>query len=302
MPDDADPLSWGEARAIEDHREVLAALDIHFDTWFSERSLVDVGRHGGHPGRPAGPRRGGRGRRRHLAAQHRLRRRQGPRAGAQRRRADLPAARHRLPPRQVLPGVRPAHRRVGRRPPRLRAPHEGGHAGRGPRSGRARGVDRAAGEPDEERRAGAPVQADRRHRRAARGHRRGRPRRSPAHLPAPVDRQPADLRPRRGHQPGHGQPRLLRPDGPRPPPFHRAAGRRAGGGPAGPRPGRPGPARPRARAGRPARPVHPARRAGHRLHRPGPASHRHLGARAGRRRPRLLPRLLRARRWRAARS
>ncbi len=43
MPDDADPLSWGEARAIEDHREVLAALDIHYDTWFSERSLVDSG-------------------------------------------------------------------------------------------------------------------------------------------------------------------------------------------------------------------------------------------------------------------
>ncbi len=43
MPDDADPQSWGEARAIEDHREVLAALDIHFDTWFSERSLVDSG-------------------------------------------------------------------------------------------------------------------------------------------------------------------------------------------------------------------------------------------------------------------
>ena len=43
-------------------------------------------------------------------------------------------------------------------------------------------------------------------------------------------------------------------------------------------------------------PVHAARRAGHRLRRPGPASHHHLGARAGRRGPRLLPRLLRARR------
>jgi arginyl-tRNA synthetase len=41
MPEDADPLSWGETRAIEDHRQVLDALDIHFDTWFSERSLVD---------------------------------------------------------------------------------------------------------------------------------------------------------------------------------------------------------------------------------------------------------------------
>jgi arginyl-tRNA synthetase len=43
MPDDADPMEWGEARAIEDHRQVLDALGIHFDTWFSERSLVDSG-------------------------------------------------------------------------------------------------------------------------------------------------------------------------------------------------------------------------------------------------------------------
>ena len=39
-----------------------------------------------------------------------------------RRRAHLPAARHRLPPRQVRPRLRPADRRVGRRPPRLRGP------------------------------------------------------------------------------------------------------------------------------------------------------------------------------------
>ena len=56
---------------------------------------------------------------------HRLRRRQGPRAGQVRRRVHLPAARHRLPPRQVRPRLRPAHRRVGRRPPRLRRAHEG---------------------------------------------------------------------------------------------------------------------------------------------------------------------------------
>jgi arginyl-tRNA synthetase len=43
MPDDADPLTWGEARAIEDHRQVLALMDITFDVWFSERSLVDAG-------------------------------------------------------------------------------------------------------------------------------------------------------------------------------------------------------------------------------------------------------------------
>ena len=43
LPDDADPLEWGEARAIEDHRETLSMLHIAFDTWFSERTLVDSG-------------------------------------------------------------------------------------------------------------------------------------------------------------------------------------------------------------------------------------------------------------------
>ena len=43
MPDDADPLDWGEARAVEDHRQVLDAMDVHFDRWFSERSLVESG-------------------------------------------------------------------------------------------------------------------------------------------------------------------------------------------------------------------------------------------------------------------
>ncbi len=41
MPDDADPLEWGYARALEDHRQTLNLLGIHFDTWFSERSMVD---------------------------------------------------------------------------------------------------------------------------------------------------------------------------------------------------------------------------------------------------------------------
>jgi arginyl-tRNA synthetase len=43
MPDDADPLEWGEARAIRDHREVLEQMGITFDVWFSERSLVARG-------------------------------------------------------------------------------------------------------------------------------------------------------------------------------------------------------------------------------------------------------------------
>ena len=43
MPDDADPLVWGEERALADQREVLERMNVRFDTWFSERSLVDRG-------------------------------------------------------------------------------------------------------------------------------------------------------------------------------------------------------------------------------------------------------------------
>lgn len=43
MPDDADPLEWGEAHAIADQRRVLGLLGVSFDTWFSERSLLAAG-------------------------------------------------------------------------------------------------------------------------------------------------------------------------------------------------------------------------------------------------------------------
>jgi arginyl-tRNA synthetase len=43
MPDDADPLEWGYARALASHQATLAALGIDFDVWFSERSLVASG-------------------------------------------------------------------------------------------------------------------------------------------------------------------------------------------------------------------------------------------------------------------
>ena len=44
MPDDADPLEWGYARALHDQKETLALLGIEFDVWFSERSLVEDGK------------------------------------------------------------------------------------------------------------------------------------------------------------------------------------------------------------------------------------------------------------------
>ena len=43
MPDDADPLEWGYARALASHRATLGALGIEFDVWFSERSMVASG-------------------------------------------------------------------------------------------------------------------------------------------------------------------------------------------------------------------------------------------------------------------
>jgi arginyl-tRNA synthetase len=43
MPADADPLAWGEARALDEHRATLARMNVHFDVWFSERALVESG-------------------------------------------------------------------------------------------------------------------------------------------------------------------------------------------------------------------------------------------------------------------
>jgi arginyl-tRNA synthetase len=43
LPDDADPLEWGLARARRDQVDTLAGLRITFDVWFSERSLAESG-------------------------------------------------------------------------------------------------------------------------------------------------------------------------------------------------------------------------------------------------------------------
>jgi arginyl-tRNA synthetase len=43
LPEGADPLEYGYERALTDQREVLGRLGITFDTWFSERSMVDSG-------------------------------------------------------------------------------------------------------------------------------------------------------------------------------------------------------------------------------------------------------------------
>jgi arginyl-tRNA synthetase len=43
MPDGVDPVAWGEDRALDNQREVLAAFGVHFDVWYRELSLVEAG-------------------------------------------------------------------------------------------------------------------------------------------------------------------------------------------------------------------------------------------------------------------
>ncbi|HRW38764.1 MAG TPA: arginine--tRNA ligase [Aquihabitans sp.] len=43
LPDDADPVAWGEERALADQREVLAGFGVTFDRWFRELALVESG-------------------------------------------------------------------------------------------------------------------------------------------------------------------------------------------------------------------------------------------------------------------
>lgn len=44
MPDDADPLEWGYARALQSHRDTLAKVNVDHEVWFSERSLLADGK------------------------------------------------------------------------------------------------------------------------------------------------------------------------------------------------------------------------------------------------------------------
>jgi len=46
-------MEWGEARAVADHRATLSRMNVEFDSWFSERSMVDSGAIDDHTGRSA---------------------------------------------------------------------------------------------------------------------------------------------------------------------------------------------------------------------------------------------------------
>ncbi len=43
MPDDVDPVVWGIERSLADAREALEQLNVVFDTWSSEKAMVDTG-------------------------------------------------------------------------------------------------------------------------------------------------------------------------------------------------------------------------------------------------------------------
>ncbi len=43
MPDTADPTTWGIGRALQEVEESLAAMHVRFDTWSSEKALVESG-------------------------------------------------------------------------------------------------------------------------------------------------------------------------------------------------------------------------------------------------------------------
>ena len=142
---------------------------------------------------------------------------------------DVPLQRPRLPPRQVRAGLGAPHRHLGRRPPRPgevapgRAARRSGSPGRtSPRSILGQLVKLAA-----RRRGRAAVEARRQHHHARRHPRRGRPRRRPAHVPAPGHRHRADVRPRRRHRAVDGEPRLLRAVRARADRVDRPQGRRA---------------------------------------------------------------------------
>ncbi len=220
MPDDADPLEWGLARARQDQVDTLAAPRHHLRRLVLRAVAGGDGGHRADAGRPAGAK--------GVAYEART----GPpgcgppttattRTGS----SSSPTASTRTccPTSPTTgtssPGASSCSSTCGA--PTTTATSRGSR----PRC-QALGHD-----PDEleivitqlvnllkDGQAGPAVEADgpARHHRRDRG--RGRAGQRPDHLPAAVDGQPADRRPGRGRQPGHGEPGLLRPVRPRPDP------------------------------------------------------------------------------------
>ena len=197
---------------MEGIRATLQRYRVEFDTYFLEGSLhegdpspiavaLDAAARAGAPVRVRG---------RAVAADDRVRRRQGPRARALDRRADVLRRRRRLPGGQVPARLRPRDLRARRRPPRLHRAAEGDRelARRGP--GPRRDPDPAVRAHRRGRRPGEDVQAPRRLRDARRADRADRRRRHALVHALALAR--LDDRPRRRArgQAGPGEPRLLR--------------------------------------------------------------------------------------------
>ena len=295
--------SGATARSSTGLQDDLGRIGVHFDTWFSERTLHERGDVADVL----------RAARRARASSSSTTARAGCAStdfGDQRDRVlvrsdgthDVSLQRPRVPPRQVRPRLHAPDRHLGRRPPRPGEVAAGRHGG-------AR--LRPAGEPEvmlgqfvkllQDGARGAHLEAHRQHRHARRHPRRGRSRRRADDVPAAGHRLAADVRPRRRHRAVDGEPRLLRAVRARADRVDRAPGRR----------GR------RRRAGRSSRSTCRCSRTSARTsccarsrciptscadaaETRAPQKVTHLGARLRARVPRLLPRLPRAHRRRRA--
>jgi hypothetical protein len=148
--------------------------------------------------------------RRAVVPLHRLRRREGPRRAARERPVHLLRLRHRLPPQQVRARLRPHHRHLGRRPPRLHPAREGRVAALGLDAGQAGGGAGAVRGAVPRRPEDLDVHPLGRVRHPARAAPRSRQRRLPLLLRAAQVRPAPRLRPRPGQEPEQREPGVLR--------------------------------------------------------------------------------------------
>ena len=124
---------------------------------------------------------------------------------------DVPAAGHRLSPRQARARIPSRHRSLGTGSSRAHPPVQARAPGARARAGLPRGADRAAGESAVGRPAGEDEQARRRVHYAARSDGRGRPGLREVLLPHALDQRAPRLRPRSCQAAERREPRVLRP-------------------------------------------------------------------------------------------
>ncbi len=142
---------------LTDIRDDLEAFGVHYDRWFSERSLSEEGaidraldllRKNGVVYEKDGAR---------VVPRDRFRRREGPGGRAVERRANLFCLRHRLSPQQARAGLRAAGRHPGRRSSRLPGTRARGSRRDGAAGGQSRGPAPAVRDAVSRRREGADV-------------------------------------------------------------------------------------------------------------------------------------------------